>query len=98
MICIIKIHYGIAITKRCCLRIIVLVVILILSIIFITSRVLTRYLTRSITDPLELLTVGFYKIREGDLQYQIQYTKQDEFLPVSKDFNGMARQLKRNDG
>ncbi len=75
-------------------RIIVLVVILILSIIFITSRVLTRYLTRSITDPLELLTVGFYKIREGDLQYQIQYTKQDEFLPVSKDFNGMARQLK----
>jgi signal transduction histidine kinase len=72
---------------------IILIVFLILSIIFITSRFLTRYMTRSITDPLELLTEGFCKVREGDWQVQIHYTKQDEFLPVSKDFNDMVHQL-----
>jgi signal transduction histidine kinase len=81
--------------KETLARLAVLVGILILAIIFITSRVLTRYLTKSITNPLELLTEGFYKIREGDLDFRIQYTKKDEFLPVSKDFNGMAHQLQQ---
>lgn len=75
-------------------RIIIAMVVGTLILIILTNRYLTKYVTKSITEPLEILTEGFHKIQEGKLNYQIRYVEQDEFLPVVKDFNGMAHQLK----
>ncbi|MGM0124566.1 hypothetical protein IGI37_001944 [Enterococcus sp. AZ194] len=73
--------------------IIVLMIIGTLVIIILTSRYLTKSVTKSIEKPLETLTEGFYRIRAGQLDYQIRYTEPDEFLLVVDDFNEMAHQL-----
>ncbi|KAF1298148.1 two-component sensor histidine kinase [Enterococcus sp. JM4C] len=75
-------------------RIILVMIIGTIAIIILTNRYLTKTVTKSIVEPLEILTDGFHKIQAGELNYQIRYAEQDEFLPVVKDFNGMAYQLK----
>lgn len=66
----------------------------ILLSVFITNRFLTRFVFRSIAAPLDILTNGVHEIRDGNLEYRIDYKKKDEFKPVCEDFNAMAEQLK----
>lgn len=41
-------------------------------------------------EPLELLSYGVNQISRGNLGYRLEYSNDDEFLPVCTAFNGMA--------
>ncbi len=71
----------------------VLIVITIILSIFLTNRFLTRFVFRKIETPLDILTNGVHEIRDGNLDYRIEYNGRDEFKPVCEDFNEMARRL-----
>lgn len=74
--------------------------VLILFVIFIsvllTNRFLTKFIFRRIEVPLDILTAGVHEIRDGNLEFQIEYDRQDEFLPICEDFNEMAKRLKES--
>jgi len=63
-------------------------------IMFLTNRLLTKFVFSKIVQPLELLSSGVHHISEGDLDYRIDYTEQDEFKSVCEAFNNMGEQLK----
>ena len=46
-------------------------------------------------EPLELLSYGVDQISRGNLDYRLEYSNDDEFLPVCTAFNGMAERLER---
>lgn len=71
----------------------VIIVTIFLSIL-LTNRFLTKFVFRSIEEPLDILTKGVHEIRDGNLDFHIDYSHSDEFLPVCEDFNEMALQLK----
>jgi len=64
--------------------------------ILITNRFLTKFVFRKIEKPLDILSDGVRQIRDGNLDYQIEYIPKDEFAPVCSDFNEMAERLKRS--
>lgn len=64
--------------------------------IWATNRFLTRFVFRKIEEPLDILTGGVHELRDGNLDYRIDYHRQDEFEPVCQDFNEMARHLKES--
>ncbi len=70
-----------------------MLIILILSLI-LTNRFLTRFMFRRVEEPLKLLTEGVAKVSEGELDYVIRYTAEDEFKPVCEAFNDMTARLK----
>lgn len=41
-------------------------------------------------EPLEVLSYGVDQISRGNLDYRLEYSNDDEFLPVCTAFNGMA--------
>ena len=41
-------------------------------------------------EPLELLSYGVDQISRGNLDYRLEYSNDDEFLPVCTAFNGVA--------
>ena len=49
-----------------------------------------------IEEPLDILTDGVRQIRDGNLDYRIDYVREDEFRPVCDDFNEMALRLKES--
>lgn len=66
----------------------------ILCSILLTNRFLIRFVFRKIEGPLDILIHGVHEIRDGNLDYRIEYDGQDEFLAVCEDFNEMAERLK----
>ncbi len=64
--------------------------------IFMTNRFLIRFVFRKIEQPLNLLSNGVTEIRNGNLDYRMTYTRQDEFYPVCQSFNDMAERLKKS--
>ena len=64
-----------------------------LTVVFLTNRTLTRYVFRSIITPIETLVNGVHEIRDGNLEYRIEYKYNDEFATVCSDFNEMAQRL-----
>ncbi|WP_343063088.1 HAMP domain-containing sensor histidine kinase [Solibaculum mannosilyticum] len=62
----------------------------------LTNRFLTKFVFRRIEEPLDILTAGVHEIRDGNLNFRIQYDRQDEFLPICEDFNEMAVRLKES--
>lgn len=73
----------------------VLVLAIVLSVTF-TDRFLTRFVVRHVEQPLELLADSVRQISEGNLDYRLVYDGRDEFLPVCRDFNDMARRLQES--
>lgn len=72
-------------------------VILLLTIvvsIWVTNRFLTKFVFIKIEQPLDILSDGVRQIRDGNLDYRINYDGTDEFAPVCSDFNEMAMRLK----
>ncbi len=63
------------------------------SIIFVINRILTRFVSNKVTAPIELLVSGVHELRDGNLNYRIQYEYNDEFGQVCNDFNEMAQRL-----
>lgn len=72
----------------------VLVVAVALLSVLLTNRFLTRFVFRHISGPLLTLSEGVRQIRDGNLDFRIEYANPDEFKPVCEDFNDMAGRLK----
>ena len=66
----------------------------IVVIICLTNIFLTKFVINKIKQPLEMLSDGVRQISDGNLDYQIIYRENDEFLHICEDFNGMAARLK----
>ena len=84
-------------TLKVCIVILILILIaaVILSVWF-TNRFLTRFVFRKIEKPLEILESSVAQIRDGNLDYRIQYNENNEFLPVCNAFNEMTSRLKKS--
>lgn len=68
---------------------------ILLSISF-TNRFLIKFIFQKIERPLDILADGVRQIRDGNLQYRIEYASNDEFKPICADFNEMAVRLKES--
>ncbi len=64
-----------------------------IAIILLTNRFLTSFVFKRIIMPLETLVYGVHQIRDGNLDYHIDYTEKDEFQEICSDFNEMAQRL-----
>ena len=62
-------------------------------IVILVNRALTRFVSKRITTPLELLVSGVHELRDGRLDFRIEYNYNDEFKSVCDDFNEMAQYL-----
>lgn len=84
-------------TMKVCIVIlvIILVVTVILSVYF-TNRFLIKFIFKKIEKPLEILENGVAQIKEGNLDYRIDYNENTEFLSVCNAFNEMAERLKNS--
>lgn len=67
--------------------------IIVAAVIFLTNKLLTRFVIVKITAPLDVLSDGVHQIRDGNLDYRIEYNGNDEFSRVCSDFNVMAQRL-----
>lgn len=66
---------------------------LVLTIV-LTNVYLTRRLFRHISDPLDALTAGVARIRDGDLDAPIAYAEPDEFKSACDSVDEMAARLR----
>lgn len=64
--------------------------------ILITNRFLTKFVFNKIEKPIDILVEGVTQIKDGNLDYKIDYEENDEFLPVCNAFNDMASRLKES--
>ena len=69
------------------------VVFLVFAAVFATNSFLTRFIVKKVQSPLEILEVGVKNISDGNLSYRINYSSNDEFLPICNAFNSMAARL-----
>ena len=67
---------------------------LLLAAVALTDLYLTRHLFRHISQPLDTLTAGVARIRDGDLDTPIGYTEADEFKAACDAVDEMAARLK----
>jgi signal transduction histidine kinase len=65
----------------------------VIFVIILTNKVLTRLVFRNIITPINTLTYGVHQIRDGNLDYHIEYEWKDEFAGICSDFNEMAERL-----
>ena len=75
---------------------IIFVMLIYLVMIIILNLFLSRWISKSVLIPLEKLSEGSKKIREGELDKPINYFKNDEFGEVCKDFDEMRGYLKNS--
>ena len=68
--------------------------VLLLAAAALTNLYLTRNLFRQIAQPLDTLTAGVARIRDGDLDTPIAYTEADEFKSACDAADEMAARLK----
>lgn len=61
--------------------------------ILLTHRFLTKFVFQKIERPIDLLAEGVRHIRDGELDYRIDYRSDDEFAPICYNFNRMAVRL-----
>lgn len=65
-------------------------------IVIVTNGVLTSFISKSILTPLEILHEGTNQIKQGNLDHEVIYQKQDEFGTVCADFEEMRARLKES--
>ena len=66
------------------------------AVVLITNWLLIRFVFRRIVGSLDTLSSGVHQIRDGNLDYRIDYRGDDEFSPVCEDFNIMAARLEQS--
>lgn len=74
----------------------VVIIIAVLLTIALTNRFLSKFVLKRIEQPLDILSHGVDEISRGNLEYRLDYSENDEFTPVCRDFNFMAQTLKRS--
>lgn len=70
------------------------VILALLAAVGFTNLYLTRNLFRHISEPLDILTAGVARIRDGDLDSPIRYSEADEFQAACDAVDEMAARLK----
>ncbi|MGN0468068.1 MAG: ATP-binding protein [Acutalibacteraceae bacterium] len=70
-----------------------LFVIIAIIAIYLISKLLYKAIFDRVEYSLNILKNGVNKISEGNLDYRIEYDRNDEFKPVCDDFNKMAQKL-----
>lgn len=65
----------------------------VIAIILLTNLILMRRMYKSIMVPLNTLVEGVHEIRDGNMEYRIDYKAKDEFDSVAENFNEMAGYL-----
>lgn len=75
------------------LNVISIMFIVTIIIILLTNGLLTKYVFKRIITPLDILVYGVQQIRDGNLNYRINYDGNDEFAGICSDFNEMAQRL-----
>lgn len=73
---------------------IVIVFIISLIVVTITNAILSSKIYKKIVRPLELLSYGAEQIKNGNLDFQMNYDSDDEFKQVCDDFDEMRMRLK----
>ena len=68
----------------------------ILLILIGTNGVLASRLSKSLLTPLRLLSYGSRQIKEGNLDFEMDYRGKDEFGTVCKEFDEMRLRLKQS--
>ena len=63
-----------------------------IGILFLTV-VISAIIARSISEPLHRLTEGTHRVAEGQFDYRLDTTRNDEFAQVAQAFNTMTRRL-----
>jgi two-component system, NtrC family, nitrogen regulation sensor histidine kinase NtrY len=66
-----------------------------LLILLVTTWV-GQYLARRVTVPIEALAEGTRRLSEGDLDYRVEVSAEDELGVLVESFNRMTAELKRN--
>lgn len=77
-------------------QIVVILGFLIIVFVILTNRFLTRFITRKIERPLDILEYGVHQIRDGNTDYRVEYSENDEFRTICDAFNEMAAKLKES--
>lgn len=77
-----------------CVYAAVAAVLLLLGAVVLTNLYLTRHLFRHIAQPLDTLTAGVARIRDGSLDTPIAYAEADEFKAACDAVDEMAARLK----
>ncbi|OOM74520.1 signal transduction histidine-protein kinase BaeS [Clostridium puniceum] len=73
---------------------ILIVVIISLIVITITNGILSTKIYKKLIVPLELLSYGAEQIKDGNLDFEMNYESDDEFKQVCGDFDEMRLRLK----
>lgn len=66
----------------------------ILVVVVLMNMFLTWWISRNILIPLEKLSIGSHRIKNGELNFQLDYKKADEFGALCQDFDEMRIHLK----
>ena len=82
--------------KRLVAGYIAVVVILAIIIITITNFILSSKIYKNLINPIKLLSYGADQIKNGNLDFDMNYEYDDEFKQVCDDFNEMRIRLKES--
>lgn len=72
------------------------IVILAIIIITVTNGILSSRIYKNVIEPLELLSYGADQIKNGNLDFDMNYEYDDEFKQVCDDFDEMRMRLKES--
>ena len=73
---------------------ILIVIIISLIVVTLTNGILSTKLYKKLIVPLELLSYGAEQIKNGNLDFEMNYDSDDEFKQVCGDFDEMRLRLK----
>ena len=78
------------------LRYVGIIVLVFFAMTILVNVILSRWISRSVLVPLEKLRLGTKEIRDGNLDTEVDYHKDDEFGQVCRDFDEMREHLKQS--
>lgn len=73
---------------------ILIVFVISLIVVTITNGILSKNIYKTLINPLELLSYGAEQIKNGNLDFEMNYESDDEFKQVCGDFDEMRLRLK----
>ncbi|ETJ35269.1 Sensor histidine kinase, partial [human gut metagenome] len=69
------------------------VIVLAVIIVTVTNGILSSKIYKNVIEPLELLSYGADQIKNGNLDFDMNYEYDDEFKQVCDDFDEMRIRL-----
>ena len=72
------------------------ILVTLVAIILLTGAILTFWIYTSVMSPLKKISQAAKNIADGNLEFELQYNKNDEFGEMYKDFEHMRKRLKES--